>query len=59
MSYPSYFDPSDQTGIAITDSSFVPVTVFYDRRGSEYIRQGPYLSQAKLEQDIRRYALDD
>jgi thiol-disulfide isomerase/thioredoxin len=57
VSYPSYYDQSGQTGVAITDSSFVPVTVFYDRRGGEYIRQGPYLSQAKLEQDIRRYAL--
>jgi len=57
VSYPSYYDQSGQTGIAITDSSFVPVTVFYDPRGREYIRQGPYLSQAKLEQDIRRYAL--
>jgi thiol-disulfide isomerase/thioredoxin len=57
VSYPSYYDQSGQTGIAITDSSFVPVTVFYDARGREYIRQGPYLSQAKLEQDIRRYAL--
>ncbi len=57
VSYPSYFDQSGQTGIAVTDSSFVPVTVFYDSRGAEYIRQGPYLSQSKLEQDIRRYAL--
>ena len=57
VSYPSYYDQSGQTGVAITDSSFVPVTVFYNRRGGEYIRQGPYLSQAKLEQDIRRYAL--
>ena len=32
-------------------------TVFYDPSGHEYIRQGPYLSQAKLEQDVRRYAL--
>jgi thiol-disulfide isomerase/thioredoxin len=58
VSYPSYYDQSGQTGIAITDSTFTPVTVFYNRRGSQYIRQGPYLSQAKLEQDVRRYALD-
>jgi len=57
VSYPSYYDQSGQTGVAITESSFVPVTVFYNRSGGEYIRQGPYLSQAKLEQDIRRYAL--
>jgi len=58
VSYPSYYDESGQAGAAITDSAFTPVTVFYDRRGREYIRQGPYLSAAKLEQDIRRYALD-
>lgn len=58
VSYPSYYDHSGQTGVAITDSTFTPVTVFYNRDGSQYIRQGPYLSQAKLEQDVRRYALD-
>ena len=58
VSYPSYYDKSGQAGAAITDSAFTPVTVFYDSRGMEYIRQGPYPSQAKLEQDVRRYALD-
>jgi thiol-disulfide isomerase/thioredoxin len=58
VSYPSYFDASGQAGDAITDSTFTPVTVFYDSRGREYIRQGPYLSQAKLEADVTRYALD-
>jgi cytochrome c biogenesis protein CcmG, thiol:disulfide interchange protein DsbE len=58
VSYPSYFDKSGQAGVAITDSTFTPVTVFYDRSGREYIRQGPYPSSAKLEEDVRRYALD-
>ncbi len=58
VSYPSYYDESGQAGIAITDSSFTPVTVFYDRRGQIYIHQGPYPSAAKLEQDVKRYALD-
>jgi len=58
VSYPSYYDKSGQAGAAITDSAFTPVTVFYDRRGREYIRQGPYPTSAKLEQDVRRYALD-
>jgi cytochrome c biogenesis protein CcmG, thiol:disulfide interchange protein DsbE len=58
LSYPSYYDASGRLGTAISDSPFVPVTVFYDRHGGQYIRQGPYPSQAKLEQDIRRYALD-
>lgn len=57
VSYPSYYDHSGQAGLAITDSTFTPVTVFYDRDGSQYIHQGPYPTQAKLEQDVRRYAL--
>jgi thiol-disulfide isomerase/thioredoxin len=58
VSYPSYYDQSGQLGIAITDSTFRPVTVFYNRRGEIFIHQGPYLSAAKLEQDVKRYALD-
>lgn len=58
VSYPSYFDPSGQAGVAITDSSSTPVTVFYNARGSQYIHQGPYLSASKLEADIARYALN-
>jgi cytochrome c biogenesis protein CcmG/thiol:disulfide interchange protein DsbE len=57
VSYPSYYDHSGRLGSAITDSTFTPVTVFYNRLGGQYIRQGPYPSQAKLEQDVRRYAL--
>jgi cytochrome c biogenesis protein CcmG/thiol:disulfide interchange protein DsbE len=58
VSYPSYFDQSGRLGAAVTDSTFTPVTVFYDPRGAQFIHQGPYLSQAELEQDVRRYALD-
>jgi thiol-disulfide isomerase/thioredoxin len=58
VSYPSYYDRSGRLGAAVTDSTFTPVTVFYDRRGAQFIHQGPYLSEAKLEQDVRRYALD-
>jgi cytochrome c biogenesis protein CcmG, thiol:disulfide interchange protein DsbE len=57
VSYPSYYDPSGQLGVEVTDSSFIPVTVFYDRRGEKYIRQGAYPSAAKLERDVERYAL--
>jgi len=57
VSYPSYYDQSGQAGTAITDSTFTPVTVFYDRRGGQFIHQGPYPSVAKLEEDARRYAL--
>ena len=57
VSYPSYYDPSGAAGRAIADSSFTPVTVFFNRRGGEYIHQGPYLQAAKLERDVERYAL--
>jgi thiol-disulfide isomerase/thioredoxin len=57
VSYPSYYDSSGAAGSAITDSTFTPVTVFYDSAGGQYIRQGPYPSEAKLEADVRRYAL--
>jgi cytochrome c biogenesis protein CcmG/thiol:disulfide interchange protein DsbE len=58
VSYPSFYDPSGQAGLAITDSTFTPVTVFFNRRGGEFIHQGPYLSVAKLEAAVKRYALD-
>jgi len=58
VSYPSYYDQGGQAGVAITDSTFTPVTVFLNRGGGEFIHQGPYLSVARLEQDVRRYALD-
>lgn len=58
VSYPSYYDPSEQAGLSITDSALTPVTVFYNRSGGTFIHQGPYPSVAKLEQDVKRYALD-
>ncbi len=57
ISYPTYYDGNGEAGLAITDSSFTPVTVFYDASGGQYIHQGQYPSVAKLEQDVRRYAL--
>jgi thiol-disulfide isomerase/thioredoxin len=59
VGYPSYYDQSGRLGAAITDSQFTPVTVFYDRAGHRFIYQGPFPSAAKLEVDIRRYALDE
>jgi cytochrome c biogenesis protein CcmG, thiol:disulfide interchange protein DsbE len=59
VGYPSYSDPSGRLGAAATGSTFIPATVFYDKAGHEYIHQGPYPSAAKLEADIRRYALDE
>jgi len=59
VSYPSYYDPSTQLGVEVSDSSLVPATVFYSRRGNKnYIRQGAYPNVAKLERDVERYALE-
>jgi cytochrome c biogenesis protein CcmG, thiol:disulfide interchange protein DsbE len=57
VSYPSYYDHSGRAGAAITDSTFTPITVIYNRAGGFYIHQGPYPSVAKLELDVRRYGL--
>ncbi|HST55552.1 MAG TPA: TlpA disulfide reductase family protein [Solirubrobacteraceae bacterium] len=57
VSYPSYYDHSGSLGTKLTDTSFMPATVFYDRAGRQYIHQGPYRSLAKLSQDVERYAL--
>jgi len=57
VGYPSYYDSSGALGGAITGSPFTPVTVLFDRRGGKYVHQGPYSSEARLEADIKRYAL--
>jgi hypothetical protein len=57
VGYPSYYDQSSHLGEEITDSSSMPVTVFYDRSGHRYIHQGPYPTLAKLEADVERYTL--
>ncbi len=59
VGYPSYYDQSGRLGEEIADSPFTPVTVFYDRAGHTFIWQGPFPNAAKLEADIRRYALDE
>jgi cytochrome c biogenesis protein CcmG, thiol:disulfide interchange protein DsbE len=59
LSYPSYYDPSEHLGTAITGSPFMPVTVFYNRRGAlQFIHQGAFQDLRLLERDIRLYALD-
>jgi cytochrome c biogenesis protein CcmG, thiol:disulfide interchange protein DsbE len=57
VSYPSYYDSSGALGEQTTGSPFIPVTLFIGRDGHQFPRQGQYPSAAKLEQDIRRYAL--
>jgi cytochrome c biogenesis protein CcmG/thiol:disulfide interchange protein DsbE len=57
LSYPSYYDANGQLGTEATDSSNTPVTVFYNRAGEKYVRQGAYPSTRKLEYDVEYYAL--
>ncbi len=57
VSYPSYYDPSQQLGVEVSDSTFVPATVFYNRRGEKYIEDGAFPSAAKLERDVEFYAM--
>ncbi len=58
VSYPSYYDPSGQLGVQITDSSFTPVTVFVAPDGRRFIYQGQIPNVAKLRHDVERYALN-
>jgi thiol-disulfide isomerase/thioredoxin len=55
--YPSYQDP-DEKIVESFDARFgLPATAFYDSQGElVYTKQGPYVSQADLEADIKRYA---
>jgi cytochrome c biogenesis protein CcmG/thiol:disulfide interchange protein DsbE len=58
VSYPSFFDPNEQIGVEVSDSTLVPATIFYNRRGERsYIRQGGYPSVAKLEREVERHAM--
>ena len=56
--YPSYEDGDGKIAQVLNATVAFPTTVFYDRRGNvSYLHQGQYLTGAKLEQDIQRYAL--
>ena len=56
--YPSYEDPDGRIAQVLNATVAFPTTVFYDRAGKvSYIHQGQYLTGDKLEQDIKRYAL--
>ena len=58
VTYPSYEDPSGTVAQVFNAVAAFPTTVFYDRSGKvSFIHQGQYLTGAKLEQDIKRYAL--
>ncbi len=57
VTYPSYSDPEGLIARVIEASLAFPTTVFYDAHGRlTFVHQGAYPSEAKLRQDIRRYA---
>jgi cytochrome c biogenesis protein CcmG/thiol:disulfide interchange protein DsbE len=58
LSYPSYYDASGNLGAEVTESQSTPVTLFYNRAGEKYVRQGAYPSVAKLQHDVEQYALN-
>lgn len=56
LPYPSFVDPDKQIHTAV-GALYLPATVFYDRDGESFTKQGFYSSDAQLTADIRRYAL--
>jgi cytochrome c biogenesis protein CcmG/thiol:disulfide interchange protein DsbE len=56
VSYPSYEDGKG-TLISSFGIAGLPATIFYDRKGHQFVHQGPYRSQQDLITDIKRYAL--
>ncbi|HEU0023118.1 MAG TPA: TlpA disulfide reductase family protein [Thermoleophilaceae bacterium] len=56
LPFPSYTDPSGEVarGLGVVG---LPATAYYDRKGElEFLHQGGYASEAKLAEDIERYA---
>jgi cytochrome c biogenesis protein CcmG/thiol:disulfide interchange protein DsbE len=56
LPYPSYVDPDGGVahGFKVVG---LPATIYYDRKGElAYLHQGAYASEAKLAEDIERYA---
>jgi cytochrome c biogenesis protein CcmG/thiol:disulfide interchange protein DsbE len=57
LPYPSYVDRNARAATKIGAGGGYPTTVYYNAEGQTYVHQGPYTSQARLDADIRRYAL--
>jgi hypothetical protein len=58
VNYPSIFDPDAQQAVLLGGGQGWPTTFFIDRTGSEtFVHEGAYLSEARLDRDVRRYAL--
>jgi cytochrome c biogenesis protein CcmG/thiol:disulfide interchange protein DsbE len=57
VSFPSYEDPDQDVAQVFKGHVAFPVTAFYDRRGTlTFVHQGGYASEARLREDIERYA---
>lgn len=57
--YPSYVDPGKGLIESLGGVGGLPDTAFYDRDGKLlYLKQGPYVDDAELEADVRRYSLE-
>lgn len=56
--YPHYFDPNGSVARVFRGGRAFPTTVFYDSSGKlVYTHVGAYPTEAKLDHDVRRYAL--
>jgi cytochrome c biogenesis protein CcmG/thiol:disulfide interchange protein DsbE len=57
LSYPSYEDPDEAVAKVFGGHLAFPATAFYDRSGRRvFVKQGGYESEARLREDIERYA---
>ena len=57
VTYPSYKDPDQKVAGVFDGVAAFPSTAFYDSEGKlQYLKQGGYSTEAKLAQDIERYA---
>jgi thiol-disulfide isomerase/thioredoxin len=57
VSYPSYADPDQHVAAVFGATLGFPTTAFYEASGKlSYVHQGGYASEAKLREDIGRYA---
>jgi len=57
LTYPSYRDPRYNVSAVFNGVTATPSTAFYDSKGElAYLKQGVYLDEEDLAEDIRRYA---
>jgi cytochrome c biogenesis protein CcmG/thiol:disulfide interchange protein DsbE len=57
--YPSYTDPDAKIFDSLGPTRGLPDTAIYNRAGElTYLKQGPYTSEAQLEEDIRHYGFE-